>query len=42
MILVDRGVVTDTSPGTASEEFTRALVAAIAAHRHRHRPPTRH
>ncbi|MDQ1049821.1 catalase [Streptomyces sp. V4I2] len=41
-VVTDRGVVTDTSPGTASEEFTRAFVAAIAAHRYWDRPPTRH
>lgn len=41
-VVTDRGVVTDTSPGTASEEFTRAFVAAIAGHRYWDRPPTRH
>lgn len=38
----DRGVVTDTSPGTADTEFVRAFVDATAAHRHGDRPPVRH
>ncbi|MFH8798922.1 catalase [Streptomyces sp. NPDC017936] len=38
----DRGVVTDTSPGSAGPEFVQAFVAAIAAHRHWDRPPVRH
>lgn len=38
----DHGVVTETSPGPAGEEFLDAFVAAIAAHRHWDRPPTRH
>jgi catalase len=38
----DRGVVTETSPGPAGEEFLDAFVAAIAAHRHWGRLPTRH
>ncbi|WP_141207734.1 catalase [Streptomyces griseorubiginosus] len=38
----DLGVVTETSPGTAGEEFLDAFVAAIAAHRHWDRLPTRH
>ncbi|MGW3119481.1 catalase [Streptomyces sp. NPDC001107] len=38
----DRGVVTDTSPGTADTEFVQAFVDAIAAHRHWDRPPVRH
>ncbi|MEU9169601.1 catalase [Streptomyces sp. NPDC048420] len=38
----DHGVVTETSPGPAGEEFLDAFVAAIAAHRHRDRLPTRH
>jgi catalase len=40
-VVADQGVVTDTSPGAASEEFTRAFVEAIAAHRHWNRPPAR-
>ncbi|MBC9728697.1 hypothetical protein [Streptomyces sp. TRM68367] len=40
-VVADQGVVTDTSPGPASEEFLRALVDAIAAHRHWNRPPVR-
>src|SRR5690349_8529127 len=38
-VVADRGVVTDTSPGTASPEFVREFVTAIAAHRHWNRPP---
>ncbi|MGX1478654.1 UNVERIFIED_CONTAM: catalase [Streptomyces canus] len=38
----DQGVVTETSPGPAGEEFLDAFVAAIAAHRHWDRLPTRH
>jgi catalase len=38
----DRGVVTETSPGPAVEEFLDAFVAAIASHRHWDRLPTRH
>ncbi|MFF0086522.1 catalase [Streptomyces canus] len=38
----DQGVVTETSPGPAVEEFLDAFVAAIAAHRHWDRLPTRH
>ncbi|KUM79333.1 catalase [Streptomyces griseorubiginosus] len=38
----DLGVVTETSPGAAGEEFLDAFVAAIAAHRHWDRLPTRH
>ncbi|MEV6943466.1 catalase [Streptomyces sp. NPDC051172] len=38
----DRGVVTDTSPGTPDTEFAQAFVDAIAAHRHWDRPPVRH
>ncbi|CAM5536087.1 catalase [Streptomyces aurantiogriseus] len=41
-VVADRGVVTDTSPGSASREFVEAFVAAIAAHRHWDRPPVRH
>ncbi|MEU1479861.1 catalase [Streptomyces sp. NPDC005760] len=37
----DHGVVTETSPGPAGEEFLDAFVAAIAAHRHWDRLPTR-
>ncbi|MEU6537020.1 catalase [Streptomyces sp. NPDC047000] len=40
-VVSDRGVVTDTAPGTASDEFVREFVAAIAAHRHQDRPPVR-
>jgi catalase len=40
-VVTDQGVVTDTSPGTASEEFLRAFVDAVAAHRHWDRPPLR-
>lgn len=38
----DRGVVTDTSPGTPDTEFVQAFIDAIAAHRHGDRPPVRH
>ncbi|MER6423665.1 catalase [Streptomyces sp. NPDC001137] len=38
----DRGVVTDTSPGTPATEFVQAFVDATAAHRHWDRPPVRH
>ncbi|MFY7627261.1 hypothetical protein [Streptomyces sp. NY05-11A] len=38
-VVSDQGVVTNTSPGTASPEFVRAFVTAIAAHRHWNRPP---
>lgn len=37
----DHGVVTETSPGPAVEEFLDAFVAAIASHRHWDRLPTR-
>ncbi|KUM78303.1 catalase [Streptomyces curacoi] len=37
----DHGVVTDTSPGPASEEFLDAFIAALSAHRHWGRPPAR-
>lgn len=40
-VVADQGVVTDIAPDTASPEFTRAFVAALAAHRHWGRPPTR-
>ncbi|MER7483793.1 catalase [Streptomyces sp. NPDC126510] len=40
-VVADRGVVTDTSPGPASEEFRDAFVAAVAGHRHWERPPMR-
>ncbi|MCG0291025.1 catalase [Streptomyces sp. PSAA01] len=40
-VCTDRGVVTDTTTGTASEEFTRAFTEAIAAHRHWDRPRVR-
>lgn len=40
-VVADQGVVTDTSPGTASAEFVQAFVSAVAAHRHRDRPPAR-
>ncbi|MFF4587404.1 catalase [Streptomyces sp. NPDC001388] len=38
-VVTDQGVVSDTSPGTASAEFVQAFVAAVAAHRHWDRPP---
>ncbi|MFI1358596.1 catalase [Streptomyces sp. NPDC020898] len=38
-VVADRGVVTDTAPGPASEEFRDVFVAAVAAHRHWGRPP---
>jgi catalase len=38
-VVSDQGVVTDTSPGSASPEFVQAFVAAIAGHRHWGRPP---
>ncbi|MFI5794219.1 catalase [Streptomyces sp. NPDC051677] len=41
-VVADQGVVTDTSPGTASPEFVREFVTAIAAHRHWNRPPVGH
>ncbi|MFC7303330.1 catalase [Streptomyces monticola] len=37
----DHGVVTDMTPGAASEEFTRAFTEALVAHRHWDRPPLR-
>ncbi|WP_199837514.1 DJ-1/PfpI family protein, partial [Streptomyces caniscabiei] len=40
-VVADRGVVTDTAQGTASDDFTREFITAIAAHRHWNRPPTR-
>lgn len=40
-VVADQGVVTDTSPGTASDDFCRTFVAAIAAHRHWDRAPLR-
>ncbi|MFE9448531.1 catalase [Streptomyces sp. NPDC006739] len=40
-VVSDRGVVTDTAPGTAGADFVQAFVSAIAAHRHWDRPPTR-
>ncbi|MGV9453525.1 catalase [Streptomyces sp. NPDC003635] len=40
-VVADRGVVTDTSPGTASDDFCQTFVAAIAAHRHWDRAPLR-
>ncbi|MGW0763238.1 catalase [Streptomyces sp. NPDC002814] len=39
--VADRGVVTETSTGPASEVFLSQLTAAIAAHRHWDRPPVR-
>jgi catalase len=39
--VTDQGVVTDTSPGPASEEFLRAFSGALSAHRHWGRPPAR-
>ncbi|MDO0930585.1 catalase [Streptomyces sp. DG2A-72] len=39
--VADRGVVTETSTGPASERFLSQLTAAIAAHRHWDRPPVR-
>ncbi|MER5434464.1 catalase [Streptomyces sp. NPDC002588] len=38
-VVADQGVITDTSPGTASTEFVQAFVDAIAAHRFWNRPP---
>lgn len=40
-VVADRGVVTDAAPGAADAACVRAFVAAIAAHRHRDRPPAR-
>ncbi|GGZ69188.1 catalase [Streptomyces bluensis] len=40
-VVADRGVVTDTAPGTPSEEFLRAFVEAVGQHRHWDRPPVR-
>ncbi|WP_432586272.1 catalase [Streptomyces sp. HD1123-B1] len=40
-VCADRGVVTDTTTGAASEEFTRAFTEAVAAHRHWDRPAAR-
>ncbi|AGP54204.1 catalase [Streptomyces rapamycinicus] len=40
-VCTDRGVVTDTTTGAASEEFTHAFTEAIAAHRHWDRPRVR-
>ncbi|WP_328504502.1 catalase [Streptomyces sp. NBC_00457] len=39
--VADRGVVTETSTGPASEVFLSQLTAAIATHRHWDRPPVR-
>ncbi|MBR8638762.1 catalase [Streptomyces tuirus] len=41
-VVSDQGVVTDTSPGPASEEFLNTFVDAIAGHRHWGRGPVRH
>jgi catalase len=41
-VVADQGVVTDTSPGPASEEFLNTFVDTIAAHRHWGRGPVRH
>ncbi|MFF7788701.1 catalase [Streptomyces sp. NPDC007991] len=41
-VVTDQGVVTDTSPGPASEEFLNAFCSVIAAHRHWGRGPVRH
>ncbi|WP_316752189.1 catalase [Streptomyces herbicida] len=38
-LVADQGVVTDASPGSASPEFIRAFIDAIAAHRYWNRPP---
>lgn len=38
-VVTDRGVVTDTSPGSASDEFLTAFSQAVAEHRHWGRPP---
>ncbi|MFD5477184.1 catalase [Streptomyces hawaiiensis] len=40
-VVADQGVVTDTSPGPASEEFLDAFVTAVAGHRHWGRPAAR-
>ncbi|MPY57300.1 catalase [Streptomyces spongiae] len=40
-VVTDRGVVTDTAPGTPSEEFLRSFVTAIGEHRHWDRPQVR-
>ncbi|MEU4464461.1 catalase [Streptomyces sp. NPDC024017] len=40
-VVADQGVVTDTSPGPASEEFLDAFVTAVAGHRHWGRPAVR-
>ncbi|MCQ4206227.1 hypothetical protein [Streptomyces longispororuber] len=40
-LTTDRGVVTDTSPGTAQPEFLRQFTRAVAEHRHWGRPPVR-
>ncbi|MET8009997.1 catalase [Streptomyces sp. NPDC005271] len=40
-VCADQGVVTDTTTGSTSEEFTRAFTEAIAAHRHWGRPLVR-
>ncbi|MCP9205927.1 catalase [Streptomyces sp. NEAU-Y11] len=40
-VCADRGVVTDTTTGAASEEFTGAFTEAVAAHRHWDRPTAR-
>ncbi|WP_128434258.1 catalase [Streptomyces cyaneus] len=37
--VTDQGVVTDTSPGPASEDFLRAFTSALSAHRHWGRSP---
>ncbi|MGW0822619.1 catalase [Streptomyces sp. NPDC002845] len=38
-VVADQGVVTDTAPGVAGDEFLRAFVDALASHRHWNRPP---
>lgn len=40
-VVSDHGVVTDTAQGMPGEDFTRAFVAATAAHRHWDRPRVR-
>ncbi|MGW1956007.1 catalase [Streptomyces sp. NPDC001920] len=37
--VTDQGVVTDTSPGPATQEFLQAFRTALQAHRHWGRPP---
>ncbi len=41
LVPADQGVVTDTAPGAAGDEFLRGFTRAVAEHRHRDRAPVR-